>query len=221
MKSPGFVSVSALFLLSLIPSLATAQEAGASASGSYRFILEEEDSTKSIEFEARAEGKGLATGQMTFIDQAKIPDVDDDVENPYLYDTPPELYIKAGIDRMEIEKNRAVMSGTVTESSHKTFIGKSVQLVVEDNAGNRELPDRLSWSFCRSRTVGWVPSDAERKEDDGAFLHWWATDAERDDDVGIPSKDLLAGETSCPLYPLWSYIFPDLYKWEGDIVVQP
>ena len=68
MKSPGFVSVSALFLLSLIPSLAAAQEAGASASGSYRFILEEEDSTKSIEFEARAEGKGLATGQMTFTD---------------------------------------------------------------------------------------------------------------------------------------------------------
>lgn len=112
------------------------------------------------------------------------------------------------------------MSGTVRDSSHKTFIGRWVQLVVEDNALNRELPDRITWSFCGSRPVTWVPSDAERDFDDGAYLRWWATDAERDDDVGIPSKDLLGNETSCPVDPLWFYTFPEIRKWEGDIVVQ-
>lgn len=219
MKSLGFVPASALFLLSLALSQpATAQERGSFASGNYQFIIEEDDAPKSVVFEARSDEKGLATGQITFTDRAKIPDVEDD-EDPYVYDAPSELYIKAEVESLHSEKNRAVMTATVRDSSHKSYIGKSVQLVVEDNAGNREIPDRLVWSFCRSWSVAWVPSDAERRFDDGAYLRWWATDAEVKDDAGIPSRDLLADRTSCLTEPLWLYTFPEIRKWEGDIVV--
>jgi hypothetical protein len=211
MKSLGFASVFALVLLA--PQWATAQ----STSGIYRFLLED-DLVKSVEFDAKTDERGTTTGQMTFTDQARVPDVDDP-EDPRAGDAPPDFYMKAELDSLTVEKNRALMSGTVRDSSHKTYVGKWVQLVVEDNG--RE-PDKLTWWFCKPPATGWVPSDAERKDDDGAYLRWWATDAERKDDVGIPSKNLIPGEEkSCQVYPLSVYSFADVMKWEGDIIVQP
>lgn len=221
MKRLGFASLAALLLLSLAaPRLTHAQTGGPYARGSYRFLLED-GLTKFVEFEASADERGIASGLMTFTDQAKIPDADD-VEDPRPGDAPGEFYIRAELDRLTVEKNRAVMGGTVLESSHKTYIGRWVQLVVEDNRENPKVPDRLTWAFCRPRAGGWVPSDAERRYDDGAYLRWWATDAERDDDVGIPSVNLLGDEEKgCRVYPLSFYSFVDLRRWEGDIIVQP
>jgi len=221
MKSTGFASISALFLLTLTAPLpATAQTAGPSASGSYRFLLED-DLTKSVEFSASTDERGVTTGQMTFIDPARIPDTDD-VEDPRAGDAPPEFYMKASLDGLTVEKNRALMNGTILDSSHKSYIGKWVQLVVEDNRDNLKVPDQLTWSLCQRQPGGWVPSDAERKDDDGAYLRWWATDAERKDDVGIPSQNLLSNdENGCLVYPLSFYSFADVLKWDGDIVVQP
>ena len=214
MKSMGFASVFALFLLSLTtPRLATAQ----SASGTYRFLLED-DLTKYVELDARTDERGVTTGLMTFVDEARIPDVDD-AEDPGAGDAPREFYIKAELDGLTVDKNRALMSGTIRDSSHKTYIGRWVQLVVEDNG--RE-PDRLTWWFCRPTSGTWIPSDAELAFDDGAYWRWWATDAERKDDVGIPSKNLLPSEErGCQVYPLSLYSFAEILKWEGDIIVQP
>src|SRR5215217_6671594 len=132
MKSTGFAATLALFLLSLTtPPPAAAQTAGPSASGSYRFVLDDE-LTKSVEFSATTDEKGVTTGQMTFIDPAEIPDVDD-VEDPRAGDAPPEFYMKAELAELTIEKNRALMNGTIVDSSHPSYIGKWVQLVVEDN----------------------------------------------------------------------------------------
>jgi hypothetical protein len=206
-----------LCLLSLTtPSWAAAQE-GPLARGSYQFLLEDE-LPRSVEFEAMTDEKGVTTGQLTFIDQSRIPDVEGD-EGSEPRDAPPELYVKADLNGLTIEKNRAVMSGRVLDSSHRTYIGKWVQLVVEDS---REGQDRLIWRFCQPQRAGWVPSDAEWKNDTGAYLRWWATDAERKDDVGIPSPNLLPEEDrGCPVYPLQVYSFQAPLKWEGDIVVQP
>lgn len=218
MRTSGFITLSILFLLIFTaPQRAHAQTPGASASGTYRFLLED-GLTKSLDFSASTDDRGTTTGQMTFLDTAKIPDVDDP-EDPRQGDAPPELYVKASIDTLTVEKNRALMGGTVLDSSHKTYIGKYVQLVVEDNGANLDRPDRLVWTLCKPSAGGWVPSDAERKADDGAYLHWWATDAERRDDVGIPSRDLLATAKSCPVYSLAAYEFADVLKWDGDIVV--
>jgi hypothetical protein len=218
MKSLGVAPVSALLLLGFLTPRLDAQTPGASARGSLKFILEDE-LVKSVDFSAVNDEKGNTTGDLSFTDEAKIADTDDP-EDPKAGDPPPSFYVKARLDGLTVEKNRALLSGTVLDSSHKTYIGKWVQLVVEDNGTNLERPDRLTWMFCRPRTTGWIPSDAERDSDDGAYLHWWATDAERDDDVGIPSVDLIPKEdTGCPVRPLGLYPFADLLKPSGDIVV--
>ena len=220
MKHTTILSVSALFLLSFAASgPATAQTAGSTARGTYKFIMEDE-LIKSVDFSASTDSKGNTSGSLTLTDEAAISDVDD-AEDPKGGDAPRGFYIKADLDTLTVDKNRALLGGIVRDSDHVTYIGRWVQLVVEDNGLNARTPDKLTWSFCRSdSTRGWVPSDAEVKDDDGAFLHWWATDAERKDDVGIPSVDLLGKSTSCPVYPVWLYDFADLLKWEGDIVVQ-
>jgi hypothetical protein len=216
MKSLGAASLGMLFLVGV----ATAQTAGPSAAGTYRFVLED-GVTKALEFSASTDERGITTGSMTYIDPTRIPDTDD-AEDPGAGDAPPELSIKASLNSLTVEKNRAVMNGTILDSTHKSYIGKWVQLVVEDNGTGQKVPDMLTWSFCRPSTGGWIPSDAERRYDDGAYLRWWATDGERDDDVGIPSPNLLPGEEkSCPAYPLSLYSFADVLKWDGDIVVQP
>ena len=210
MKSLGFASI--LMLSLTIPQPAAAQE----ASGVYRFLLED-DLVKYVEFQAWTDEKGNAAGQMVFTDEAKFSDGEEGEGKPS------ELYIKADLDSMKVEKNRAVMGGTVLDSSHKSYIGSWVQLVVEDSGENVKEPDRLTWTFCRPRDGEWIPSDAEWKEDEGAYLKWWATDAERDDDVGIPSPDLLPNneKSGCQVHPLWSYALADVSKYEGDIVVKP
>jgi hypothetical protein len=220
MKGIGILSISALCLVSLTaPRPATAQTPGSAAHGTYRFILEDE-LLKSVEFDASTDDKGTTTGYLTLTDEAVIPDTDD-AEDPRAGDPPPQFYMKADLDTLSVEKNRAVMGGTVRDSSHISYIGKWVQLVVEDNGLNTRTPDNLTWSFCKSQAPAWIPSDAELTRDDGAFLTWWATDAERKDDVGVPSIDLLRrNETSCPVYPLSTYSFADLLKWDGDMVVQ-
>ncbi len=215
MKSLGAAAIGMLFLLGV----AMAQTAGPSAAGTYRFVLED-GVTKALELSASTDERGITTGEMAFIDPTRIPDTDD-AEDPRTGDAPPEFYIKATLNSLTVEKNRAVMNGTVRESTHKSYLGRWVQLVVEDNGTGEKVPDLLTWSFCKPREGGWIPSDAERKDDDGAYLRWWATDAERDDDVGIPSPNLLGNdEQSCPVYPLFFYSFADLLKWDGDIVVQ-
>jgi len=66
-----------------------------------------------------------------------------------------------------------------------------------------------------------APSDAELPSDNGAYLSWWATDAERREDVGIPSKSVIPGQDkSCQVYSFPVYSFVDLLRWDGRIVVQ-
>ena len=44
--------------------------------------------------------------------------------------------------------------------------------------------DRIARSVDRQLRGTWVPTDAERIDDDGAYLRWVPTDAERPDDNG-------------------------------------
>jgi hypothetical protein len=205
-----------IFALILL-SLATPVHAQSSARGSVRFVMQD-GLSKTVEFSASRDEKGTTTGSLTFSDEARIPDSDDPEGGGDSF----ALSFKAQLDDSTFEKNRAILSGTILDSSHKTYIGKRVQFVVEDNGVDPKVPDQLTWIFCGWRAGGWIPSDAELAYDDGAYLHWWATDAERKDDVGIPSVDLLPKEgASCTVWPIWSYTFADLLKWEGDIIVEP
>ena len=206
-----------LFVLSLVflamPLLASAQV----ATGKYKFIMDDELS-KYVEFDAKAGERGGATGYMIFTDEAKVVVQDPDGEPGK--DDPIPFSMKADLDTMTVEKNRAVISGIVRDSSVRSYIGRWVQLVIEDNDG-AEVPDRFGWSFCEPEVGGWIPSDAEVPDDKGAFLSWWATDAERRDDVGIPSPNIVPGMLkACKVNPLSSYEFASILKGEGAIQIQ-
>lgn len=221
MKSTGLLSLSALFLLSLAaPQVIIAQTEGPSTRGNLQFILEDE-ALRTVEFAASTDARGNTSGFMTLVDTAGA--VDSDAEEEIDPEQRPfELYVKAEFNELTVEKNRAVMNGVIVDSSHRTYLGKWVQLVVEDSGDDPRRSDRLVWRFCQRQPGGWIPADAELDRDDGAFLRWWATDAERKDDVGIPSPNLIPGEErSCPVFPLRAYEFATLAKWEGDLVVIP
>lgn len=223
MKSIVLASILALSLLSLAtPQLTNAQTGVQSANGNYQFSFED-GLIKHVEFDARTDEKGNASGVMTFKDEAKISEEDKEgTEDPRAGEPPTEFFMKAEFDVLTIEKNRALMSGTVVDSSHRSYIGRWVQLVVEDNGDNIRIPDKLTWAFCQPEPGGWIPTDAERKDDDGAWLRWWATDAERKDDVGIPSKNLISNEQrGCRVLRVWSYDFIDIKRAEGNIQVRP
>ena len=206
-----------LFVLSLVflamPLLASAQV----ATGKYKFIMDDELS-KYVEFDAKAGERGGATGYMIFTDEAKVVVQDPDGEP--VKDDPIPFSMKADLDTMTVEKNRAIISGIVRDSSVRSYIGRWVQLVIEDNDGV-EVPDRFGWSFCEPEVGGWIPSDAEVPDDKGAFLSWWATDAERRDDVGIPSPNIVPGMLkACKVNPLSSYEFASILKGDGAIQIQ-
>lgn len=213
MKKTAFASILALFLLGFaVPQLASAQ----SASGTYQFSLDKEY-TKYLEFEARNSTDGSTAGQMFFSDQERytIQDVDGTGEKEITY---PGFYVKAELDGLVVNKNQAVMSGTVRDSSVNELIGQRVLLTVEDNGDNIRIPDRLTWGVYRPIERRWTPSDAERKEDPGVGLRWLATDAERKDDRGIWMP---RGETiDTNSFSLASYSFVDTNNGAGDIVVR-
>lgn len=211
-------SLFVMFLVFLATPLLVSAQAGA-ASGRYKFIMEDE-LLKSFEFDARTDERGTTTGFMQFSDEAKIffEDVDGTGEPPR--DEPVPFFMKADFEAMTIEKNRVVLNGIVRDSSYRSYIGKFVQLVVEDNDGV-EVPDKFVWSFCTPEPGGWIPQDAEDPRDQGAFLSWWATDAERKDDVGIPSPSLIPGNLkSCKVYPLRSYEFAPFLKGDGVVEIR-
>ena len=207
-----------LFLISVAAPIAKAS--GPSASGTYKFVLDD-DFSKSVEFSATSDERGTTTGQMTFRDEAALVEQDVDGVGGDKDDPKSEFYMTASLDSLKIENNRAVMGGTITASSNESYVGRWVQLVVEDNGDGKEA-DKLSWCFCKPEEGGWVPSDAEVRDDEGAWYKWWATDAELKDDEGVPSKNIIPGnKKSCDTFALSAYEFAEVKSGEGVIQVQP
>jgi hypothetical protein len=210
-----------IFVLSLVllaTPLTTSAQVGA-ANGTYKFIMED-GLSKYLEFNASTDDRGTTTGYMIFNDEATVTFVDVDGTGDGPKEDPVPFTMKADFDSMKIEKNRAIISGVVRDSSYRSYIGKWVQLVIEDNDGI-EVPDKFNWSFCQPEVGGWIPIDAEDPNDRGAFMSWWSTDAERKDDVGIPSPSVIPGTLkSCRSYPLLGYEFPDILKGDGTISIK-
>lgn len=217
MRITAYAAIFALLLIGLAtPWSSLARVSGPSASGTYKVVLED-GLTKQVEFNASSDGEGVATGQMTLRDEAKVSDQDPDGEERSEEPTS-EFSITADFDSLTIENNRALLGGTVRESSHRAYVGKWVQLVVEDNGKD---PDKLSWRLCQPEPGGWTPVDAEDPKDEGAWWKWWATDAEVKEDQGVQSVNIIPGtRRGCATYPLSSYEFPEA-KGEGQIEIQP
>ena len=214
MKSIIGIFMAALLLVCLaLPGLVLADAEGSSASGSFKFALQDGE-TRFLEFKASELGEGQAAGEMTFSDPVAIPvDNPDDPREP----KSPGVLVRAKFDCMQTSKNTAIIGGEIFDSNVPNAIGLRVLLLIEDNGldGSR---DRLSWGVYQQPATGWIPSDAERDDDKGAFLTWWATDAERRDDVGIPMPPNRV--VQCKSFPLESYEFPQFKYGGGDLQVQ-
>ena len=221
MKTIACTVFLALFVINLaMPRSTSARVSGPSASGTCKFVLEDE-LTKTVDFSVSTDERGTTTGQLTFKDEAGTGPQDPDGVGDPKEGPPSEFYMTAELDSLTIENNRALMGGTIRDSSDRSYIGRWVQLVVEDNGDGREVPDKLSWRFCEPAPGGWTPSDAEDPRDEGAWWHWWATDAERDDDRGVQSTNIIPGSSQgCATFPLSTYEFPDA-RGESQIQVLP
>lgn len=206
----GFVLTLLVVCLAL-PGLVLARAEGASATGSFKFVLED-GATRFVEFNAQEGTDGQAAGEMTFSDPAATPVEDpDDPEKPKTEG----VLVKARFDCMSSFENRAVMGGEIVESNVASVIGRRVLLVIEDNGLER---DRLTWGVFQNPPKGWVPTDAELEDDKGASLTWWATDFEHRDDKGIPSD--LSKVVKCGSFPLDSFEFPEIKAAGGDLSVK-
>jgi len=207
----------ALVLVFLALPLPTSAQVAGTIGGNYKFIMDDELS-KYLEFSATSTEREGANGYMIFTDEAKVVVSDPDGEPAK--DEGVAFSMKADLDSMIIENNRALVTGVVRDSTVAAYIGRWVQLVIEDNDGI-ETPDKFVWQFCEPEPGGWIPSDAEWKDDQGAFMSWWSTDEERKDDVGIPSPSLIPGSLkACRAHPLQSYTFAEILKGEGVITIK-
>ena len=222
-KSIACASILALSMLisPTSPSTASAQTGGSVADGSIRYSLED-GLTKYIEFSAVANSDGSATGRVTFSGAVEIPDQDVDCNGDGGFSGRLEnLQIDVDVDGMVVDRNRAVMSGVVRGATLSDYIGQRVLLVVEDNGAGIEDRDgdKFSWGLYKPAEEGWIPSDADLREDNGWQLTWIATDADRRDDEGI--QITRGWSLNCQTFPLSSYDFADIAEGTGDIQVRP
>ena len=183
------------------------------------FHAEAGKGTRTIEFNAKGQSAGRASGDLALTEPLALPDQDvDGAGDPEVKET--TLSLRVAVDCLKIERNRAVLGGQVRESNVQSYVGRRMLLTVEDNAdAENPAPDRYTFGFYRSTLPAWVPSDAELKFDSGAGLMWVATDAERDDDKGISSQPLEQGQ--CEGFPLALYELEELPRDGGDIQVKP
>ena len=214
MKTRRLISTIAL----LFAAVAAAPSAGAqTAGGSYQFALED-GRTKYVEFDASARREGGASGRMFFSDDAPVTYQDTDGAGDPV-ETYPGFYFSAEFDDMQVSDNKAVISGTVRDSSITSLIGRRVLLTVEDNGDSERAPDRVTWGVYANARRDWTASDAELEDDPGVGMLWTASDAERRDDPGVrmPLDDSIGVRT----FPLASYEFVVAATGSGGIVVRP
>ena len=207
----AFIMIALAACLAL-PNLVFAGAEGATAAGSFKFALQDGE-IRFVEFKASEGAEGAGAGEMTLSDLAAIPV--DDPDNPERIKTPGVL-VRAKFDCMETSQNTAVIGGEIFESNVPSAIGQRVLLIVQDNGLDGEK-DKLTWGIYQPPPT-WIPEDAERPGDRGAFLKWTATDAERKDDVGIPMpKNPLV---QCKTFPGAAYDFFEFKYAGGDLQVQ-
>jgi len=187
-------------------------DSGPSANGDFQFTLED-GVARSVVFNAKTQSDGRTTGEMSFSDPVGIPDPESDSTIP--------AYVKASFDCLVVTGNKAVMSGVITQGNIAELIDRRVLLVVDDNGGgiNETNHDKLTWGIYQLPNRTWVPQDAEVLDDQGALLDWIATDAERDDDVGIPARR--SEIIGCKTFPLSSYSLVEVQHGQGNIQVKP
>jgi hypothetical protein len=214
MKAKVFALVPVLFSFALA---AVAQNNGSAANGDFQFALN--GASGAIKFDARQQGSS-AKGQMTF--EATVAVSNEDVDGEGVSVAPvSQVTATVTFDCVRVSGNHAAMSGLVTSSNVPAYVGKRAILAVEDNGEGINAPalDRFTWGLYRQSAKNWTPSDAEVPGDSGALLNWFATDAERPDDVAISARQ--SEDVDCHSFPFGSYAFEEVARGTGNIQVKP
>lgn len=217
MKSITPASIVVLALAMTQPVIA--QNSGSSANGTLRLSVD--GKARNIEFEATRHPNGRVSGQMTLRGEQEIRSGGDDENSVAPRVSVSDFYLKVDFDCLVVNRNRAVMSGLVRDSTARDYIGRFAMLAVEDNgdASSAATRDKLSFGLHLRTAETWLPTDAELKEDYGSSLSWIATDAERPDDIGVPSRK--SQELDCRTFPLSAHTLSDIGPGDGDIQVRP
>jgi len=207
----GAFTMALLIVCLVFPGLVLAGTEGATAAGSFKFVMEDGE-TRFVEFKASELAEGQGSGELTLSDPAVVPVEDPDDSEKH---QDPGMIVRAKIDCMDTSKNTAIMGGEIFESNVPSEIGQRVLLVVEDN-GTEGEKDKLTWGVYQLPGK-WTPTDAELEDDKGASLTWLATDAELKDDAGIqmPMSKLV----QCKFFPGAAYDFPEIKYAGGDLEV--
>ncbi len=194
-----------------------AQSSGPASNGDFQFALE--GASGSIQYDARLQGS-TARGQITFAGAVAVANESADGEQGG-ETAVANVGMNVTIDCLKISGNRAAMSGIVTASNVPEYVGIRALLAVEDNGeGSKQpSPDRFTWGVYRPSSMNWTPEDAEVPGDPGWQFTWYASDAERPDDVPVASQR--GGLVDCQSFGFDSYAFEALPHGAGNLQVKP
>jgi hypothetical protein len=195
-----------------------ASTSGPSAKGKFEIRAIDGNPARDLEFTAIMSEDGSLNGEAVFKDAVTEGPAG---EAPTATGEKP-LYLKADLDCLVVKSNKAIMSGSITQSSLETYLGRRILLVVQDNGGSENplAHDKVTWGVYRPLTSNWPAKDAERSdEDDSGPLTWLATDSERPEDEGtVSEKNQVVG---CRTFPLSSFSFVDTTQGRGTVRVHP
>ena len=179
---------------------------GPSAKGKFEILQLQGLKPTSVEFNAETTTDGRTIGEAVYQDNSQA-------------NTQP-LYLRAELDCLVVKANKAVMSGSISESNAENYLGRRFLLVVQDN-GATENPlkhDKLTWGVYRVVSKNWVLTDAERPDENGP-VSWMVADAERSEDPGsFPDNNPSVG---CQTFPISSFSFLDDTDSRGNARVKP
>lgn len=206
-----------LIVLSLVvvtTPVTTADNGGPSSNGDFSFTLED-GASRLVQYQARNNSDGSTNGEMTYSDPSEISGSEEGGSGSN------GVSLKADIDCLVINGNKAVMSGEVTQASVGEYLGNRILLVVEDNGEGKKAADldKLAWGVYRLVNPTWIPQDAEVPGDQGALLEWLATDFEREDDLPVPARP--SKTIGCRSFSLASFSFEQIQHGAGNIQVKP
>ncbi len=182
-------------------------------------LVSEQGITRHIEFQATKSMDGRVAGEIIFRDDAPI-NVEKTSEDASGESSQP-FFFKADIDCLVINERKAILSGSIKESSSKPYIGRRILVVALDNGGANDPSkrDRVTWGVYRADRKDWAASDAERPDEQINQLSWIATDSERVDDEGVSSdQETVIG---CKSFPLSAFSFFTGNQIRGTVVVKP
>lgn len=218
MKRALFTSAILLVLSTLtLPEVTVADGGGLAANGSFQISLENGQS-RQIQFDARVASDGNTTGEITIRDAGSAVPDPKATENVEAGEASTPFFVKAVCNCLVVQGIEAVLSGTVTESSRKSYIGRRVMLAVQDGDSlTPPLRDKLTFGFYKITARGWTASDSERPDDQGPEPSWVATDAERPDDTGVLSQK--SEDITCLSFPISAHSFLGAKQGKGKIQV--